>query len=155
MSGLNVSSINSESFAYFFQRIQGNATESPIDTMGDYEPVIGTRINDQMVNFTAGASQITYDGLVTQTFKLSGSFTWEAASTLNNVYKIAFVKNGVTVLAEVRGSLDNSLNWPRNTSLEAVVSLATNDYVECLVTNADGTQNVIVIDMLLVGTIIG
>jgi hypothetical protein len=147
---LIVNQIEQEEKSYFYQKIQDNATPTTIGLQGSYTPILGTRINSELTNFTAEASTLTYKGTSTKKFKLSACFTWEAGGTLNDVYKIAFIKNGSTELGKVEGTLDNSLAWPRNTSLEAIVELATDDTIECLVTNEDGTQSVIIIDMLFV-----
>jgi hypothetical protein len=146
---LEVNGICNEALSYLFQRIQDNTTSSPIGTIDQYEPIIGTRINDLLVNFTAQASTLTYTGANTQMFRLSASFAWEAASTLSDVYKIAFFKNGTTLIGEVRALLDNALPYPRNTSLNAIVELAQNDTIECKVTNTETTQDIVIADMLL------
>jgi hypothetical protein len=143
--------IETEGLSCFYQKIQDNSTNTPIAIVSTYYPITGTRVNSELVNFTAQASTLTYTGAKTRRFRISGSFSWEAGSTLSDVYKMALVKNGTTVIGEIRALLDNALPYPRNSSIDGIVELAQNDTIECMVTNEEGTQDVLIIDMLLVG----
>ena len=136
--------------SYFFQEIQDNVTATPIITQGDYESIIGARIDKELQDFTSGAFALTYIGLLTKKFKISASITHESGSTLFHQYSLAIFKNGI-LQTKIISALDNSVGYPRNTSLNAIIELSENDTIELKVTDLDGDQSYLLMDLQLTG----
>jgi len=144
---LTVGGLEVGSASYFYQKIQDNAINTPIPVQNTFYSITGTRINTVLNNFTAGAGALTYTGSVTRKFLVNAVLTWEAGSTLFHLYTIGIFKNGV-IDGYLTGALDNSTGYPRNIALTGIVELATNDTIELRVTDTDGDQDLLVINML-------
>lgn len=147
---LEVESITVESGTNFYQSIQNNGSETVINTIDQYEIITGNRVEHLINNFIVENSGLKYIGNNTVKILLNASVTWEAAGTLNALYKIGIFKNGLN-LGKMEGSLDNSNAWPRNVGFNSLIELSTNDFIDIRVTNENNTQGVIIIDLLFTG----
>ena len=114
-------------------------TATTIAVAGDYVKVAGTTTSDSLSNFTHPTSnRLTYTGTATRKFMLNAALSFHG--TNSNDYKFAFYKNASSILAAstISATATGTGNLA-HVSCQCLVDLATNDFVEVYVTNADGT----------------
>jgi hypothetical protein len=138
--------------AWGLQYFQNNLTNSSgITTQNVYVNVSGaTRLDGELQDFTTQATTMTYTGVQTRMFQVIFNCNWEADGPQSNLYQLGVHKNGIlNGPSQMVGKLDNTLaNYPRNVSTNAFITLSTNDTISIRVRNLDGTQDVIISDMI-------
>jgi hypothetical protein len=111
-----------------------------IGTTGTFVKVSGTTTAGFLSNFTHPASnRLTYTGTATRKFLVAAALSFHGTAT--NDYKFAFHKNTSSLLSpsiiSTTGSGGGDL---AHVSCQTIVELATNDFIEVFVTNADATN---------------
>ena len=150
--GLEIDNISGAS-SYFYQKIQANAFPTDIAVINTYYPIEATptpivRTNVELLDFVPLGSQLKYINPITRKFKITATFSAESDGTLLDIYRYGIFKNDV-LQGYVTVPLDNSVGYPRNTTVTALIEMVENDLVECRVLNTEGIQGVIIFDMLL------
>jgi len=139
--------------SYFYQKIQGNLFATDIAIINTYYPIVATptpivRTNVELLDFVAVGSQLKYTNPIVRKFNIIASFACDSDGALLDIYRYGIFKNDV-LQGYLSVPLDNSVGYPRNTTLTALVELAENDLIEVRILNTEGTQGIIVYDMLL------
>ena len=133
---------NSYAEAYFNQ----NATVTTIVSANTPVAVGGTFNGGLNNNFTVSAAGIvTYTGTPTITVKYSANWTWEVdAGTAEEVFAIVR-KNGVDISkSRIETKLnDTAANYPRNSGLNFLDTLSTNDTLQFFVAVINDTDDLL------------
>lgn len=117
-----------------------------ISVAGTYVKAAGTTtIGTNNVDFTMPANnRLTYGGTDTKVFAVSVDLTFYCATGYNEM-RVQIAKNG-TVIAESAGGGKQTASGTAAVTgtAQALVSLATTDYVEIWITNVTSTANITV-----------
>lgn len=125
---------NSDSIATMY--MQNNATATVIAAVSTPVKIAGTTIagaNNQ--RFTHAANRLTYDGARTRDFKVSVTGTIANAGA-NDQYGIYLYKNGLEITESEQYVTANTAGRVESFGIQAIVQLATTDYVEIWLENA-------------------
>jgi hypothetical protein len=128
--------------------MQANATATTISTQSVPVKAAGTTSSGLVQGFTHTDNRLTYDGTETTIFAVRADATLFGGN--DELVAIEIRKNGVKVNGFV--STYSRSNKQGSTSVEALVSLATNDYVELWVSAEESNGDVTVEDMVLAVT---
>jgi hypothetical protein len=104
-----------------------------------------TAVSGSSVAFTGGdfsLGQLKYTGPLTRTFLVQATVAHSGA--LNDDIIFAIAKNGIVIQASRTLDSIKSAGAVQHSCVSTLVSLATNDYVEVFVANADSTDDVTV-----------
>ena len=112
-----------------------------ITTAGDYVKISGSTTSDSLSNFTHPANnRLTYTGTATRKFAVTVALSFHG--TNGNDYKFAFFKNTSSILtASVISTTGTGPGNLSHVSCQCIIELATNDFIEVFVTNADATNS--------------
>jgi hypothetical protein len=112
-----------------------------IASIGVFVKVAGTTTAFTLSNFTHPASnRLTYTGTTTRKFLITAAISFHG--TNSNDYKFAFYENGTTQLtSSVASTTGTGAGNLSHVSCRTIVDLATNDFIEVFVTNAEATNN--------------
>ena len=129
--------------------MQGNGTVTTINSVGVFEDVDGTAVAGLLSDFTfAGAdNSLTYTGTATKVFRIIASGAFLGKKDKDLIFSIA--KNG-TEQSKFRQTVqpkDNNKEQPF--SISGLVSFATNDKINLVVTNIASTDDPTIFDMNL------
>jgi hypothetical protein len=129
--------------------MQGNGTATTINSTGVFEDVEGTAVAALLSDFTfAGAdNSLTYTGTATKVFRIIASGAFLGKKDKDLIFSIA--KNG-TEQSKFRQTVqpkDNNKEQPF--SISGLVSFATNDKINLVVTNIATTDNPTIFDVNL------
>ena len=116
-------------------------TATSIGTTGTFVKVNGTTTAGFLSNFTHPASnRLTYTGTATRKFLVAASLSFHGTAT--NDYKFAFHKNTSSLLSpSIISTTGSGAGDLAHISCQTIVELATNDFIEVFVTNADATNS--------------
>jgi hypothetical protein len=116
-------------------------TATSIGTAGTFVKVGGTTTAGFLSNFTHPASnRLTYTGTATRKFLLTAALSFHGTGT--NDYKFAFHKNTSSLLSpSIVSTTGSGTGDLAHVSIQTIVELATNDFIEVFVTNADATNS--------------
>lgn len=126
--------------------MNGNATATTISAKSTPVKVAGTTTSDSVTSkFTNTDNKATYTGTLTRFFRVSA--TLSVSSGNNNQVGAYIAKNGTVInSSEVYGTTNGNGRF-ENITVQTIVSLSTNDYIEIFVENATATNNITVTDM--------
>jgi hypothetical protein len=116
-------------------------TATSIATAGTFVKVGGTTTAGFLSNFTHPASnRLTYTGTATRKFLIAVALSFHGTAT--NDYKFAFHKNTSSLLSpSIISATGAGTGDLAHVSCQTIVELATNDFIEVFVTNADATNS--------------
>ena len=116
-------------------------TATSIGTTGTFVKVNGTTTAGFLSNFTHPASnRLTYTGTATRKFLIAAALSFHGTAT--NDYKFAFHKNTSSLLSpSIISTTGAGAGNLAHVSCQTIVELATNDFIEVFVTNADATNS--------------
>jgi hypothetical protein len=116
-------------------------TATSIGTTGTFVKVNGTTTAGFLSNFTHPASnRLTYTGTATRKFLVAAALSFHGTGT--NDYKFAFHKNTSSLLSpSIISTTGAGAGDLAHVSIQTIVELATNDFIEVFVTNADATNS--------------
>jgi hypothetical protein len=116
-------------------------TATSIGTAGNFVKVNGTTTAGFLSNFTHPASnRLTYTGTATRKFLVAAALSFHGTGT--NDYKFAFHKNTSSLLSpSIVSTTGTGSGNLAHVSIQTIVELATNDFIEVFVTNADATNS--------------
>lgn len=126
--------------------MNGNATTTTITTAGVAVKVAGATTSASMTaKFTNTNNRATYTGSVTRTFKV---FATMSLSSGNNQKIGCYIAKNGTIIPESETYSDTTGNGDLfNAGIQALVQLATDDYIEIFVENDTATTNILVTDL--------
>ena len=118
-----------------------SVTATTIATTGTFVKVAGTTTAGTLSNFThPNNNRLTYTGTATRKFLITTALSFHGTST--NDYKFAFHKNTSSLLSpSIISSTGAGTGDLAHISCQTIVELATNDFIEVFVTNADATNS--------------
>ncbi len=127
--------------------MSGNTTNTTIATAATPVIVAGTFVQNIASGFSSDSTgRVTYTNADTKVFRASVDAAVEIVATGADDVKISLAKNG-TVISTSKVTANVALNAETVMSLNWLVSLATNDYLEVFIENADTTENILVRDI--------
>lgn len=128
--------------------MEANATATTITTAGTFVKVAGVTIAGAITQrFSHADNRLTYTGASTRSFAVEAIVS--LTSGANNSISVAVFKNGAVVAGGVSKTTASGSGRSENISTQAVVSLATNDYIEIWVANGTPSQNITVSDLTM------
>lgn len=132
-----------------------NATNTVIALANTPVAVAGTFVAGLLNNFTVSAAGVlTYTGTATINVRVSSSWCWEvAAGTAEEVYAVCR-KNGADITkSRIESKLNDTIaNYPRNCSMDFMVSMAQNDTLQMFVAVINDTDDLLYQSMQFVCT---
>lgn len=132
---------NSASIGSFY--MFNNATLTNIVTQGVAVKVAGTTTSGSLAQkFTFADNRATYLGAITRDFKVTAVATIEAASPNKQIG--LYVYNGALVTESEQYVTTNNSNRAEAVTIQAVVDLSTNDFIEIWVENDTDATDVTV-----------
>jgi hypothetical protein len=148
--GTSWQNINLQGASFGNLNMVGNGTTTTFLTTQTYTPIGGVMSAGPLADFTLGTNLLTYTGVETLNFLVNVSQAWIHGGGTPDEFRLAVFKNGVIVAASVqRANLDSDTDYPRSSSTNAILELATNDTIEVRVANFDDTTPVTVVDFAL------
>ena len=101
----------------------------------------GTFTTDGLFRFASsgGGNRLTYDGLATRNFKVTGSLSIRVLNAAGDFYAIMLAKNGVVITQSNAVAYIDSNTQIQNIALNCNVKLAQGDYVEVFVQRLTGS----------------
>jgi hypothetical protein len=116
-------------------------TTTSIGTAGTFVKVGGTTTAGFLSNFThTNSNRLTYTGTATRKFLITAALSFHGTAT--NDYKFAFHKNTSSLLSpSIVSTTGAGTGDLAHVSIQTIVELATNDFIEVFVTNADATNS--------------
>jgi hypothetical protein len=134
---------------------QNNTVETVISTPGVFVKVDAVYNPGDLFNFTNGSGLLTYTGIETQEFSLNLSLTTTLNLAASDI-SVVLYKNGVAIGKSEQTSFTGSTTpGLQNGSVNALIELSTNDYIEIYITNNGSTDNILVHDLNLTVNSIG
>ena len=134
---------------------QNNTVETVISTPGVFVKVDAVYNAGDLFNFTNGSGLLTYTGIETQEFSLNLSLTTTLNLAASDI-SVVLYKNGVAIGKSEQTSFTGSTTpGLQNGSVNALIELSTNDYIEIYITNNGSTDNILVHDLNLTVNSIG
>ncbi len=128
----------------------GNAVVTLFPATQTYVAIAGVMSGGPLVDFTLGTNLLTYSGPDTLSFLVNVSQTWIHLTGTPDEFRLGVFKNGVLVPSSVqRCNLDSDTDYPRSSSTNTILELATGDTVEVKVGNFDDTTGVVVVDFAM------
>ena len=127
--------------------MNANATVTDIVTVSTPVKVAGTTTSNALTQkFTNTNNRATYTGGLTRIFNITAILSVTSTSS-NDQIGCYVAKNG-TVIDSSEGYLTtNASNRAENITVQSVIELSTNDYIEIFVENATDSSDVTVTDM--------
>lgn len=135
---------NSNEISQYY--MNGNSTATIIGATNTPIKVSGTTTNSSVTQkFTHTNNRATYVGSLTRQFLVTATLSLESGT--NNQIGCYIAKNGsVSVESEVYGTTSGT-GRAENITIQTLVELSTNDYIEIFVENATAINNILVTDL--------
>lgn len=130
--------------------MNGNATQTIIGSVGVAVKVLGsTTSNSLSQKFVNTDNRATYVGGNSRIFKVTSTLSVESTSA-NDQVGVYIAKNGSLIDSSEAYLTTNSQRRAENISVQAVVELTANDYIEVYIENSSDTSSLTVADMNLI-----
>jgi len=129
--------------------MEDNSTATSISAVGTPAKAAGTTTAGTLDNFTHTNNRLTYTAVDTRRFSVFVDTTLQAASADQNAGIIIF-KNGTQVFAPNTTTVGDIATKRGNNAASALVSLATNDYIEVFLVNDTSSDNLTAVHMNMV-----
>lgn len=144
----NVGVENSAAVGY--ATMNGNATATTIGTVATPVKAAGSTTFQTGVSqkFSHSDNRLTYTGAITRRFRVT--IIQSMLSGNNNQIGTYVAKNGSILAASEIYTTTSGTGRSENVTVQAIVELAQNDYVESWVENDTGTNNITVEDMTMI-----
>lgn len=140
----NVGIINSADVSQYY--MNGNATATVVSVQGDTYKVAGTTTSSSVTQkFTNTNNRATYIGALTRFFKVTA--TLSANSGNNNQIGCYVAKNGSIIADSEVYITTNASGRAEAATVQTLVQLTANDYIEIFVENDSGTTDITVTDL--------
>ena len=131
---------NTDSVASYY--MVNNATVTDIVTQNVAVKAAGTTSSGPLVQrFTLTANRATYQGPRTRIFQVSGVATLSGGGS-NNEYDVLVYLNGAPITGADQAVTSSTGGRVESLTVQTLVQLSTNDYIEIWVKNATGTNDV-------------
>lgn len=126
--------------------MNGNTTVTTISATGTPVKVAGTTTSGALTaKFTNANNRATYTGSLTRIFHVIANLSFSAGT--NNLIGSYVAKNGTILTeSEIYVQVDTNGDFA-NATIQALVELQTNDYIEIFIENDSATTNITVSDL--------
>lgn len=143
----NIGIPNSNEISQYY--MNASATATVISATNTPVKVLGTTTNSSITQrFTNTNNRTTYIGSVTRVFEVRATLSFTSGN--NNRIGCCLAKNG-TVLNESKVYATTSgAGASENVTLQALISMGTNDYIEAFIENNTAITNITVTDLNLI-----
>jgi hypothetical protein len=131
---------NTFSIANYY--VRDNLVATDITNSGVAVKAAGTTSAGSIVKFTHTNNRATYVGALTQTFVISATLTCTSGN--NNQIGIYIAKNGSLIPESEVYSTTSGAGRAENITVQALVQMSTNDFVEIWVENSSATTDIVV-----------
>lgn len=126
--------------------MNGNTTTTVISATNTPTKVLGTTTNSAITQkFTHTNNRATYVGSLTRVFLVKATLSLESGT--NNQIGCYIAKNGSVSTESEIYSTTSGTGRSENVTVQTLLELSTNDYVEIFVENATAITNVLVTDL--------
>jgi hypothetical protein len=128
-----------------------NSTPTTISSQNTFQKILGTTSpNSANQNFSHSNNRLTYTGLSSRFFKVTANAVINPVET--NVISIAtrIAKNNVTSVESESEVILYAVDENNPLNNQAIISLATNDFVEVWVSNKTNTNSVVCKELNLI-----
>jgi hypothetical protein len=126
--------------------MHANATTTVISATNTPVKVLGTTTSSTITQkFTNTNNRATYNGSLTRTFKVTVSASCTSGN--NNIVGFYIAKNGIVTSDSEIYSTTSGTGKSENVSIQTLISLSENDYIEIWVENNSSITNVLVSDL--------
>lgn len=140
----NVGIPNSNEISQYY--MNGNATATVISVIATPVKVLGTTNTSTVTQrFTNTNNRATYNGSVTRVFEVMATLSLTSGN--NNQIGVYVSKNGVIIPDSEMYVTTSGAGRAENVSIQTLVSLSTNDYIEIFVENNTSATNITVSDL--------
>lgn len=128
-----------------------NTTQNTIATTGVFEKILGTT-SASAVNqkFSHTNNSLTYTGGITRSFRVTASCSAQAITTNATTILVRAAKNGTTIAESESQATTSATLRNENFYSQAIIELATNDYLELWIANATNANNVLVTELNMI-----
>lgn len=138
---------NSASIGYY--TMNGNVVASNIVTQGVAVKIAGTTTAQGITQrFTHTNNRLTYSGALTRNFKATAVLSFTGGT--NDRVGVYVAKNGTVIANSEIYSTANTAGRSENVVAQALVELATSDYVEIWIENDSDTDDITVSDLSVI-----
>lgn len=130
--------------------MNGNATATTIAVSGTYYKVAGTTSAGSVVERfnVATTNRAVYTGALTDKFKVSAVLSFTGTNGNDCAFRLA--KNGTTIASTQISRTVNGTGNFTSITLQDLIELETNDYIEVFATNNTATNSITVADLNLI-----
>jgi hypothetical protein len=130
--------------AFYFN----NTLQNGIATTGVFEKIEGvtspSAINQK---FSHTNNRLTYTGGITRSFRVTLSCSAQAITTNTTTILVRAAKNGTTIAESESQATTSGTSRNENFYSQAIVELATNDFIEGFIANATNANNLLVTEL--------
>jgi hypothetical protein len=127
-----------------------NATQNAIATQAVFEKIEGTTTaSAQNEKFTHTSNRLTYTGGITREFVVTASCSANSVNTPAAVITVRIAKNGVTIVESESQATTSAAGRNENFYCQALVTLATNDFVELFISNQTNANSLLATELNL------
>ena len=136
--------INSKEVSLYY--MHSNATTTVISSTNTPVKALGTTTSSAITQkFTNTNNRATYVGSITRIFKVTACASCTSGN--NNIVGFYIAKNGVVSTDSEIYTTTSGTGKSENVSIQTLISLSENDYIEIWVENNSSTTNVLVSDL--------
>jgi len=129
-----------------------SSTPTTIAVMGTYYKILGTTVDTATYNFhSSGDNRLICDDLVSKMYLVSINISASIA-LLTAVCGFTIAKNGTAITSSSILNTVGTATSLGNVSLQILVDLIKDDYIEVYISNTTGTDSITVTNMNLVIT---
>lgn len=140
----NVGITNSSEVAQYY--MNGNTTETVVSVIGDTYKILGTTTNGSLTSkFTHTNNRATYVGAISRPFYVVATLSVESGN--NNEIGVYVAKNGNILVDSEVYITTNSGGRAEAATVQTLVELTADDYIEIFVENDTSTSNITVTDL--------
>lgn len=129
----------------------GSGATTTLNPTGTNFKLAGVTTSNNLFRFSRGATdnRLQYLGSKKRFFRVSGSASFQASSS-GTVYIFFIAKNGVVINQSKVYLNSNSVNDILAPSIETIVELTNNDYIEVFAQRFSGSGNILTVSLNLV-----
>jgi hypothetical protein len=128
-----------------------NTTQNGIATTGVFEKIEGvTTASSVNQKFSHTNNRLTYTGGITRSFRVTASCSANSVVTNNVTILVRAAKNGITIAESESQAATSASGRNENFYSQAIVELATNNYLEVWIANATNANNLLVTELNMI-----
>lgn len=128
-----------------------NTVQNAIATQNVFEKIQGvTTASTINQKFSHTDNRLTYTGGLNRSFKVTGFCSAQSIQTNATTILIRIAKNGVTIAESEAQSTTSATGRNESFPCQAIVEMATDDFIEMFIANATNANNLLVTELNLI-----